>query len=60
MTATRVDIPVDEIRAHAGDEMVTAVTGFTTDGSGDAAGLRATAAGAAADADVAVLFLGLG
>ncbi|MBE7161667.1 MAG: glycoside hydrolase family 3 C-terminal domain-containing protein [Williamsia herbipolensis] len=60
VTATRVDIPVDEIRAHAGDEMVTAVAGFTTDGSGDAAGLRATAAGAAADADVAVLFLGLG
>ncbi|MBE7162382.1 MAG: glycoside hydrolase family 3 C-terminal domain-containing protein [Williamsia herbipolensis] len=60
VTATRVDIPVDEIRSRAGDEMVTAVAGVTTDGSGDAVGLRATAAGAAADADVAVVFLGLG
>jgi beta-glucosidase len=60
VTATRVDVPVDEIRAHAGDELVTAVRGFTTDASEDAVALRATAAGAAADAEVAVLFLGLG
>ncbi|MEH3156065.1 MAG: glycoside hydrolase family 3 C-terminal domain-containing protein [Gordonia paraffinivorans] len=60
VTATRVDVPVDEIRSRAGDDLVTAITGFTTDGSGDEVGLRATAAGAAADADVAVLFLGLG
>ncbi|WP_299570252.1 glycoside hydrolase family 3 C-terminal domain-containing protein [uncultured Williamsia sp.] len=60
VAATRVDIPVDEIRAHAGDESVTAAQGFTTDDSGDAVALRATAAGAAADADVAVVFLGLG
>lgn len=60
VTATRIDIPVDEIRTHAGDEFTAAVAGFTTDGSGDPVSLRATAAGAAADADVAVLFLGLG
>ena len=60
VTATRVDIPVDEIRTRAGDEFTTAVAGFTTDGSGDPVALRATAAGEAADADVAVLFLGLG
>ena len=60
VTATRVDIPIDEIRAHAGHEFVTVAAGFTTDGSGDPSALRATATGAAADADVAVLFLGLG
>lgn len=60
VTATRVDVPVEEIRARAGDEVVTAVRGFTTDGSEDAVPLRATAAGAAADAEIAVVFLGLG
>ncbi|GAA2062647.1 glycoside hydrolase family 3 C-terminal domain-containing protein [Williamsia deligens] len=60
VNATRVDIPIDEIRAFAGDGIVTSARGFTTDGSDDAAALRATAVAAAADADVAVLFLGLG
>ena len=57
---TRVDIPVDEIRAQAGTEAVAFAPGFTTDGSGDATALRYAAVRAAADAEVAVLFLGLG
>ncbi|MCX6469032.1 MAG: glycoside hydrolase family 3 C-terminal domain-containing protein [Corynebacteriales bacterium] len=57
---TRVDIPVDEIRAQAGTEAVAFAPGFTTDGSGDATALRDEAVRAAADAEVAVLFLGLG
>ncbi|WP_328859016.1 glycoside hydrolase family 3 C-terminal domain-containing protein [Williamsia herbipolensis] len=57
---TRVDIPVDEIRSQAGTEAVAFAPGFTTDGSGDATALRDEAVRAAADAEVAVLFLGLG
>ncbi|GGK98748.1 glycoside hydrolase family 3 C-terminal domain-containing protein [Nocardia jinanensis] len=57
--ATRVDIALDEIRAHAGSATVTHARGFDT-GSGSAAGeLRAEAVETAARADIAVLFLGL-
>ncbi|MEV6162246.1 glycoside hydrolase family 3 C-terminal domain-containing protein [Streptomyces sp. NPDC052052] len=56
---TRVDIPLDEIRALAGSADVTFAPGFTTDGTGDEAALRDEAVRAAAAADTAVLFLGL-
>ncbi|WP_068279359.1 glycoside hydrolase family 3 C-terminal domain-containing protein [Aldersonia kunmingensis] len=56
---TAVDIPLDEIRALAAGP-VSYARGFTTDGSGDAAQLRAEAVHAAAAAQVAVVFLGLG
>lgn len=55
---TRVDIPLTEIRAVAAD--VAYARGFTTDGSGDPAALRAEATAAAAAAETAVVFLGLG
>ncbi|MGW5381887.1 glycoside hydrolase family 3 C-terminal domain-containing protein [Nocardia sp. NPDC003963] len=59
VAATRVDIALDEIRAHAGSAEVTYARGFDT-GSGSAAGqLRTDAVEAAARADIAVLFLGL-
>ncbi|ACU38698.1 glycoside hydrolase family 3 C-terminal domain-containing protein [Actinosynnema mirum] len=54
---TRVDVPLDEIRRHA--PSATFAAGFTTDGSGDAAALRAEAVAAAGAAESAVLFLGL-
>ncbi|NGN67767.1 beta-glucosidase [Streptomyces sp. A7024] len=54
---TRLDVPLDEIRALAGD--VTYARGFTTDGEGDAATLRDEAVRTAAAAPAAVLFLGL-
>ncbi|WP_432180679.1 beta-glucosidase [Streptomyces sp. NBC_00063] len=57
---TRLDIPLGEIHAMAGDGAdVTYMPGFTTDGSGDAAALREEAVRAAAAAETAVLFLGL-
>ena len=60
VTSTRLDVPIDEIRARAGGAVVFCA-GYTTDGSGDATELRdeAVRAAAAADADAAVLFLGL-
>ncbi|MGW0180419.1 glycoside hydrolase family 3 C-terminal domain-containing protein [Nocardia sp. NPDC003345] len=57
---TSLDIPLAEIRAVAGSETVTFARGFRTDGTGDAATLRRAAAHAAAAADTAVVFLGLG
>ncbi|MER7687239.1 glycoside hydrolase family 3 C-terminal domain-containing protein [Streptomyces sp. NPDC097610] len=56
---TRVDVPLDEIRAAAPGATVTFAPGFTTDGSGDADGLRAEAVAAASAAQTAVVFLGL-
>ncbi|MET8100593.1 glycoside hydrolase family 3 C-terminal domain-containing protein [Streptomyces sp. NPDC005236] len=56
---TRVDLPLEEIRALAADSEVTYAAGFTTDGSGDAAALRDEAVRAAAAADTAVVLLGL-
>ncbi|MBF6210035.1 glycoside hydrolase family 3 C-terminal domain-containing protein [Nocardia puris] len=55
---TRLDIPLDEIRALAGTTPVTYSRGFTTDGT-DSGALRAEAVAAARAADVAVLFLGV-
>ncbi|MFJ9173763.1 glycoside hydrolase family 3 C-terminal domain-containing protein [Streptomyces sp. NPDC102360] len=57
---TRVDIPLDEIRACAGNAEVTFAAGFTTDGAGDEETLRGEAVAVAAAADTAVVFLGLG
>ena len=57
INATRVDVPLDEIRRYCGD--VVYAPGFTLDGGGDAASLRAEAAAVAAGAAVAVVFLGL-
>ncbi|MFJ3530889.1 beta-glucosidase [Streptomyces sp. NPDC090132] len=56
---TQVDVPLDEIRALAGNAEVTHAPGFTTDGTGDAAALRAEAVALAAAAETAVVFLGL-
>ncbi len=58
VNATRVDIPLDEIRAVAG--AADYAQGFTTDGTADSAALVDEAVGVAAAADVAVVFLGLG
>lgn len=59
VNATRVDIALDEIRAHAGSAVVTYARGFDTEADSTAAELRAEAVEAAARAEVAVLFLGL-
>ena len=59
VNATRVDVPLEEIRALAGDAPVTFAPGFTLDGSGDPAALRTEAVEAAAAAGTAVVFLGL-
>ncbi|MBF6168770.1 glycoside hydrolase family 3 C-terminal domain-containing protein [Streptomyces gardneri] len=57
---TRLDVPLEEIRALAGSAQVSYSRGFTTaDPDADNVALRAEAVGAAANADVAVLFLGL-
>ncbi|KAA9105869.1 glycoside hydrolase family 3 C-terminal domain-containing protein [Microbacterium rhizomatis] len=56
---TRLDIPLDQIRAAAPGAQVTNSIGFTTDGDSDQTDLRAEAAELAAAADVAILFLGL-
>ncbi|GAA1928319.1 glycoside hydrolase family 3 C-terminal domain-containing protein [Microbacterium aoyamense] len=56
---TRVDVPLDEIRAAAGDASVTFAQGFTVDGSGAQSALVSEAVDAAAAADAAIVFLGL-
>ncbi|GGO27564.1 glycosyl hydrolase [Microbispora rosea subsp. aerata] len=58
INATRVDAALDAIRAHAPDAVY--AQGFSLDGTGDDRLLRAAAAEAAAAADVAVVFAGLG
>lgn len=58
ITPTRLDVPLEEIRALSRGEVGFA-PGFTTDGSGDAAALRAEAVELAGRAEVAVVFLGL-
>lgn len=55
---TRVDAAIDAIR-EAAEGDVSYAAGFTLDGSGDAASLRAEAVAAAAAAERVVLFLGL-
>ncbi|WDZ92715.1 glycoside hydrolase family 3 C-terminal domain-containing protein [Nocardiopsis sp. HUAS JQ3] len=61
---TRVDVPLEEIRALAGSGAVTFAAGYAADAPGaaepgDAAELREDAVRAATDADTAVVFLGL-
>ncbi|PDP88519.1 glycosyl hydrolase [Glycomyces fuscus] len=58
---TRVDVPLEEIRALAGSGTVTFSPGYAAGEreADDAAGLREEAVSAAAAADTAVVFLGL-
>ncbi|MFF0546765.1 glycoside hydrolase family 3 C-terminal domain-containing protein [Nocardia thailandica] len=56
---THLDVPVDEIRALAGDAAVSYSRGFGAAEGEDPAALRAEAVAAAAAAEVAVVFLGL-
>lgn len=57
---TRVDVPLDELRAALGEAAVTYAPGYGRDAdAGTAAALRDEAAAAAAAADVAVVFVGL-
>ncbi|NLA10332.1 MAG: beta-glucosidase, partial [Microbacteriaceae bacterium] len=58
ISPTRLDNAFDELVALGG-ERVSFAQGFTNDGSGDAAALRAEAAALAAASDVAVVFAGL-
>ncbi|KQP01988.1 beta-glucosidase [Leifsonia sp. Leaf264] len=55
---TRLDIPLDELRATLGDAAVSYAPGYAK-GSGDDESLRAQAREAAEAADVAVVFVGL-
>ncbi|MFT4259665.1 glycoside hydrolase family 3 C-terminal domain-containing protein [Microbacterium sp.] len=55
---TRLDKAIDAIR-EAADTEVAFAAGFTIDGSGDAAALRAEAAATASAAEVVVVFLGV-
>ncbi|MGK5114149.1 glycoside hydrolase family 3 C-terminal domain-containing protein [Geodermatophilus sp. CPCC 205506] len=57
--ATRVDVALDAVRALAGAPVPFA-PGFPLDGPGDAAALREEAVALARDAEVAVVFAGLG
>lgn len=59
VNATRVDIPIDEIRSFATEAEITFAPGFTVDGSGPDGALVDEAVAIAADSDVAVVFLGL-
>jgi hypothetical protein len=54
---TRLDIPLDELRAQLGE--VTYAPGYSTDAAADAAALLDDARSAAEGADVAVVFVGL-
>lgn len=56
---TRLDVPLDAIRAHNSGHPVTHFPGLPTDPGHDAERLRADAVRGAAEADTAVLFLGL-
>jgi len=58
ISPTRLDNAFDELVARGG-EQVRFAQGFTNDGSGDAAALRAEAVALAAGSDVAVVFAGL-
>lgn len=58
VNATEVDSPLEQLRERLGAP-VTYAAGFTTDGSGRDAALLAEAVEDAANADIAVLFLGL-
>jgi len=56
---TRVDVTLDEICRLAGDAEVTFASGFSLTPQADPVALREEAVRVAADADVAVVFLGL-
>ncbi|MGC5172479.1 family 78 glycoside hydrolase catalytic domain [Microbacterium sp. DT81.1] len=56
---TRVDIPLEELRAVLGDGNVSYAEGYSKDSAVDAAPLLDEARQAAASADVAVVFVGL-
>lgn len=56
---TAIDIPLDEIRTHAGDAVVTFDAGFSIDVDETDSALVAAAVASATAADVAVVFLGL-
>jgi len=56
---TRLDVPLDELRAALGNENVTFATGYAKRTDADSQALRDEAAAAAAAADVAVVFVGL-
>ncbi|WP_017587976.1 glycoside hydrolase family 3 C-terminal domain-containing protein [Nocardiopsis ganjiahuensis] len=56
---TRVDVPLEEIRALAGSGTVSFAPGFCIDGEQDPTALREEAVATAAAAETAVLFLGL-
>jgi beta-glucosidase len=62
VSPTRVDAALDAIRALAAGlgRSVGFAPGFTVDGSGDTAALRAEAVATARDAEVTVVFAGLG
>ncbi|MEW1719121.1 glycoside hydrolase family 3 C-terminal domain-containing protein [Streptomyces sp. NPDC093109] len=59
VNAIRVDVALDEIRDRAPHTEVAYAAGFSSDQRADPAALSAEAVRAAADADVAVVFLGL-
>jgi beta-glucosidase len=61
MNPTRVDVPLDEIRALAAQRGVSVdhARGFTADGDGDSEALRVEAVQVAGNVDVAVVFAGL-
>lgn len=56
---TRLDVPLDELRAAASGADVLFAPGFTIDGSGSQPSLVADAVAAAESSDVSVVFLGL-
>ncbi len=56
---TRLDVPLEELRALASDATISFAPGFTVDGSGAQPELEAEAVRIASEADAAVLFLGL-
>ena len=59
VNATRVDIPLDELRAALGNENVTYSPGYSKKRAGDDESLLADARTAAESADIAVVFVGL-
>ncbi len=59
VNATRVDVPLDQLRSALGEESVTYAPGYSKRQSGDTETLRSDARAAADAADVAVVFVGL-
>lgn len=59
VNATRVDIPLDELRKQLGADQVSYAPGYSSDADADLDELRADAVQAAVAAEVAVVFAGL-